>query len=497
MKHIERIFLGTIIIFIIFLSIFLGTRKTGYHVDEVWTFGLANNVGDIVPSLEYGKVYVADELYKDFVQVDSDHRFDYVNVWNNQSKDVHPPFYYILVHTICSIFPNTYNMWYGLAINLFWSVGILMLLYKLAKAITSNNIISLAIILIYGTTVAYFDTMLLIRMYAQFTFFTIALSYLFKKYWDRTLDKKFYVLLSAIAILGLFTHYYFLIYMFFISVAFAIHLFLEKKYIELKKCIFVALGDGLLYILAWYHILSHLFRGYRGKQAISAAFSFDDVFKKIIGIFHILNLEAFFGLLPLFMIITILLCFTYIKKRGAKYNFEVAMFLSGFFFVLVVGKVAPLTTARYIMPIVFISIIVAYLALNNFLAFWINKKASVYLTTIVFLVINFLNLYSRSFYVPNDYNSDTESALEKYLEDKECTIYINDTWECLYYFKQAQHAKSYTFVNPDTVDLLSSLGEGDILAADNSYSEIISKYVSADTVFESGDITFYEVNEVK
>ena len=87
--------------------------KQNYHVDDIYSLGLANNRGNIYIDIEDGHKYEpADEPYINYMTVDKNQRFDYGNVWKNQGADVHPVLYYILVHTICSLFPNTISKWY-------------------------------------------------------------------------------------------------------------------------------------------------------------------------------------------------------------------------------------------------------------------------------------------------------------------------------------------------------------------------------------------------
>ena len=60
-------------------------------------------------------------VYDDYMKVQNGQRFDYVNVWRNQTNDVHPPLYYALIHTICSVFPNKFSKWFAAGINVICS----------------------------------------------------------------------------------------------------------------------------------------------------------------------------------------------------------------------------------------------------------------------------------------------------------------------------------------------------------------------------------------
>ena len=212
MSRKERIALIALIIAIGCMVVFFGMRKANYNMDEVWNYGLANSTSGIVPDIEYGKVYEGYGPFASFMQVSKNDRFDYVNVWKNQANDVHPPLSYVFLHTVCSIFADSYSKWYGIGINMFWMVMILVVLYKLSKDILGSKLGAFGVAATYGTTVLFFDTIIFIRMYAQFTFFAILLAYVVKKYWQKELTRKFYFSAGAILILGVFTHYYFLIY---------------------------------------------------------------------------------------------------------------------------------------------------------------------------------------------------------------------------------------------------------------------------------------------
>ena len=44
-----------------------GTQKINYHVDEYYTYGLANNRGSIEPVLEDGKIYKGDTVFLNYL----------------------------------------------------------------------------------------------------------------------------------------------------------------------------------------------------------------------------------------------------------------------------------------------------------------------------------------------------------------------------------------------------------------------------------------------
>lgn len=93
------------------IAVWAVETKDYYDVDEVFTYGLSNH--QYVDTTEMrpieGQMYEpAGNAWYDYMVVHPDGRFDYANVWKNQREDVHPIFYYVLVHTISSFFPNQF-----------------------------------------------------------------------------------------------------------------------------------------------------------------------------------------------------------------------------------------------------------------------------------------------------------------------------------------------------------------------------------------------------
>ncbi len=492
----ESVLVAIIIIFVAAIALFFGSRKTDYYIDELWTYGLANNIGSINPDIEFGKEYSGMGPYEDFFVVKSGDGFNYVNVWQNQANDVHPPLYYVFVHTLCSLFPNTFSKWYGIAINLLWMIATSIMLYLLAKEITGSMIASAGIVLAYETSAIYINTLLFIRMYAQVTFFVIAFAYLFKKYWDKKLDKRFYIWFALIVILGMMTHYYFLIIAFALCVSLAIHLIYQKRFAELRTSVFVALGTGVLYLLCWYHFAGHLFRGYRGKEAISAALTFSGLADRIVRMISIINKEAFAGLMIFFVIA--LLMFIVIKafKKEKIFDYEAALFLSSLFYIFVGSKIAPMKDVRYVMPVMFALFIAGYNVILYLFKLRLSDKTAESIAIILFLILNCYNFESNGFYIKMDFYSQDKAELLSEIDGNNCIVYIDDLWESLYYYIPLQHSKTYTFVNSDNVEtVLDKQEENFILITKPWNIQTVPGELQLKEIYTNGQEAYYMVEK--
>ncbi|SDB29483.1 hypothetical protein SAMN02910298_01442 [Pseudobutyrivibrio sp. YE44] len=447
----EIIKLFSVILFLSVLVVFFGLRKQDFHVDEVWNYGLSNNISSIYPHIEYGKEYKGLGPFKDFVEVSKGEGFNYTNVWANQANDVHPPLYYCLFHTICSLFPNTFSIWYGIGLNMVFMALSIIVLYKLSKLIFKDDFSAFAVILAFGTTVSFLDTIIFIRMYAQFTLLAILFAYLIKIYWDKPLTKRFYLLAGLNLIVGVFTHYYFLIYGFFLCAVFCVNLIIKKSYIELRNSILTFVGSGILYILMWYHILSHIFRGSRGQDALSKAASISGL-KGIFIMFSIVNFYVFSGTFLLILICIAVIFFRRKKANQTIWCYETALFIVGLLYICVVGKVAPFESSRYIAAVGFIFMIIAVLAVQKFLSPKYKKATITKGLLIAFLVLNLLNFGYRGFYLPNDNYSPNRAELQEAIKDYKLVEYCDSDWEMLSAFTNLTNAKSYAFINKNDAD---------------------------------------------
>lgn len=65
------------------------SMKVNYYIDEIYTYGLSNYNGNgIDMEIEYDKTYTpGTSVYDDYMKVQNGQRFDYVNVWRNQTND--------------------------------------------------------------------------------------------------------------------------------------------------------------------------------------------------------------------------------------------------------------------------------------------------------------------------------------------------------------------------------------------------------------------------
>ncbi len=496
MKRIEKLFVGIIILLVGIFVIILGMKKVNYHCDEIWTYGLSNNIGGINPSFKIGTEYQGMGPFTEFTIVQEGEQFNYANTWENQAKDVHPPFYYLLIHTVCSIFKGRYSKWYGIGVNIFWMFFTMYFLYLLLREITGRKIVSFGMLFAVETSVIFLDTMLLIRMYAQFTFFVILLMYLFKKNWNKKPERQFLVKLGLTLFFGMLTHYYFLLIAFFMCLVYGIKMIMSKDSKSIRNYI-IALGvAGLFYGIVWYHILAHIFNGYRGKEAISKATSFGGLLSGVSEMLSILNGEAFAGLGGGFAIAIICYFIVKILRKQTKPSFEFWMFMCGVFYIVVVGKICPKITTRYIMPVGWIFIVATFLMIFYILQQIKAGKVAEYITIVMFCMLSIFNLSSRGFTVPMDYIDEKQIAAVEMAEGKEAVVFVDLKWKILYDFVILQNTKGYLFADKDNVmNIISDQSEDYILIVNlEEGRESVIQELDYELLYEDGMNYYYKVN---
>lgn len=280
--------------------LYYGQLKEGYHVDEVYSYGLANS--EYLPFMHFGESgydvkdwmleYGAGEsfsqlvsnlikdykilqecdfdlyssvIYRDYliaqansldtrtttwmsgkdylhyIGVSPENTFNYASVYYNQRGDVHPPFFYMVLHTVCSIFQGSFSKWYGLAVNILFMMLTLVVLYRMCGRYLGGKVLALCVAAVYGFSTGFVATAIFIRMYAIMTFMVVTSCYLHLQLAENhfKMNRRLLGKLALITFLGFYTHYYFVIYAIGIALVSCGWMLYKKK-----------LGDMVCYVLS-------------------------------------------------------------------------------------------------------------------------------------------------------------------------------------------------------------------------------------------------------
>lgn len=503
-KYRVKIVFGIFIILHILFAVYLGIQKINYHYDEYLTFSLANNsIGAL--DIENGKVYSGFSLYEDYLSVKNTERFDYKGVWKNQAADVHPPFYYVIIHTICSLFPGQFSKWFGIIPNIFFMISIDFLFFRLARSILKNDWLALVTTVAAGTSMLAMNMVIFIRMYEMMTFFVVGISLLFAVYYNKDRDWKFYTGCYLFAIGGTMTQYYFLIYLFFLCSFFAIRLLLQRKWKEILWFITAFAAAGASCILIFPAIVKQIFGGsIRGKQAFSAIQTFHNYDKYLEEYYDILNTNIFGGLFIWILLISVLLMIVMLYKKGWKScakgidTVPVMLLSAGILYILLIAKIAPYRTMRYVMPIGWIFILFSvwflYKSVTNIVNIsHLNRLSGGILVMLLFIAVNALG--KSEWRYQYDYANSAEyfDIAEEYSDCSVIYVYkIRSRTVCN--AGELKRYKDYVFTKSKGLkELVEKTEESPVLIyIANNYdeNEIIDTVLEADSHFEKADFLF-------
>lgn len=364
-NKVSGIVLAVIIAVSLCASCFFMNTKQGYHEDELLNYNLADSpdllLEDSVKNeLSSGKALTPEEI-KSYLSVSDENRFDYGMVYQNQIIDrVHPPFYYSLVNTVCSFFPNTFNKWLGFVVNIVMMAAALVLLFRIGKRVTDNNLYALIAVGGYALSIACVTTTIYLRMYATLTFFVLAFLAVTLRIYDRKNNVKIFdlILMLVTVIPGVLTQYYFVVFAGLIGLVFLIFSIKDKHIKTLVKYIITAVIGAGIALAVYPNMLMQVLgsdRGVGSTGSISVDFItiLTYVGYKLITYVEVLSKDMFLGRIWLFVIcaVSVVAAFVYFRLIKKQKTPRKAWFLivPGVFYFIGIALISPFNSDRYVM----------------------------------------------------------------------------------------------------------------------------------------------------
>ncbi|MEE0957990.1 MAG: hypothetical protein UH734_07935 [Ruminococcus sp.] len=391
------------------VSCLMMNTKQGYHEDELLNYNLANSpellLEDSVKAKMSDGTPLKAEDFNSYLAVGNDHRFDYGMVYQNQIVDgVHPPFYYWLVHTVCSFFPGVFNKWLGFIVNLVMMAAALVLLFRVGKRVTDNNLYALIAVGGYALSIACITTTIYLRMYATLTFFVLAFLAVTLRIYDRRNQVRIFdlILLLVTVTLGVLTQYYFVVFAGLIGFVFLIFSIKDKNIKTLIKYIITALIGAGIALAVYPNMIMQVLGSDRGVGSTgSIDIDFITILTyvgyKLLTYVQVLSKDMFLGQPWLFALCALAMLgfgvyFRFVKKQKMPRK---AWFLivPGVFYFMGIALISPFNSDRYVMasmPMLSMIFVFGFIRIFNLIP---NKKlhiilpASVLLASILGLVI--------------------------------------------------------------------------------------------------------------
>ena len=472
MKYLkENKFIILTIVILCGLMFYFINQKQGFHEDEIFSYGssnykydnvyrwfgyaeanqdilykqvltgdLSNRINNLIKYKTNIEQFNKDEIlskeiptwkYKnealEYLAIQKEDIFNYFSVYQNQARDVHPPFFYYLVHLTSTLFYNNFTKYIIFSINLVFFIGVLLIVKKIIESLNHKELVIPTMIL-YGASMGCINTVMFQRMYMMVTFFSILYLYFIIKFIkdDFKIKDKFWFILTII--LGFLTQYYFCIYIVLIFIILSIYLLLTKKYKKWFDFLKLHVIAALIGIVIYPFCIEDIFFSYRGLGSSEAK---TKTFLESLQYYgnQLINLFGLKNIIYLLIIGLIIAVIHKINKKeilNNKLNI-IIIFVPIILFIMVISKIAPFLgenyTSRYMM-LLFPVISIAILYILTFL--FDNKKTIFIIGLSISLLLSINGLFNNTpVYLYKDYEKAMELAKEN--NDK-YFVYVFDNY---------------------------------------------------------------------
>jgi len=481
---------------LLLVMIFAISIKKNYQMDEIYSYGLANNVGHTAMHPEFAPYTYENpaDAFLEYMVVEEGEPFSIKNVWYNQERESSPPFYYLAVYLVCFWFGERFTRWTAATVNLVFIVFALAMFRKILKHFGIKekelNLFSLFFII----SPAIINNVVLFRMYTMFLFEVLFLTYLILHYRKKE-NWKFYVLMIFGSVLGVLTHYYMIFFVFFLSLFYGISLLLDKAWKKAGTFILsMGMAGGLAYLI-FPGMIHHLFTAGRGAEGIeNLQGGFQEHMEHLKKYLDILNREFFGYRFNLFVILIFCLIVLgiIIRRKEVKsfikssINMDklwdvIILVVPSICYIIMIAKVAPYRVDRYVMGTFGLLIIIFLLSVKKILEFCFANKQIV--KNIVMIVVCLATLVSinREFKISYLYLADEEflNTMESY-SDVDALCVTSEGWRVSGNFNDMIRLNSLTFFRNeiDTLAYMENLNKKEeyiLYVVDNESEPIIER----------------------
>lgn len=387
---------------IMLFAIIMCAAKQGYHMDELWSYGLANSY--YMPAVNHENRLseeVNGKFFHDYITVNSGEEHCYDSVLYNLRYDTHPPLSFLLLHCVSSLFPDKFSKWYALGTNLICYLILLIALYLLAKAVNKNNCSAILICLAYGISAAGINTVTYARMYCMVTMLLVLWTYIFvRMVIADNIRTSELIAFAVISFMGFMTQYFFILYAAICIFTFAIAAIVKKQFFRIIKLLVPAAIGIIAGFIVFDSTYQHLFKnnssGVNWLSTLSVT-ALTEYIKYVLLFCREMDRQLF-GYLGQFLIIVIAVILYKNKvklKSCLKLNNRAVAVISmmagaaGYF--IIVSKVAPYREGRYLFMIYPIIVLLIITAMDKTFAICecrINTKKCLCIFTIIMALIS-------------------------------------------------------------------------------------------------------------
>lgn len=436
--------------------------KTNYHVDEILSYGLANNDGWFVITTDT-RVVPAGAIISEYMDADGD--INLHNVWKNQAKDVHPPLYYLLLHLICSAFPNSVSMRYAGGINIAFALLSLLFMRKIAALFIDRKAIIDLLSIAFISSAGILSGMTFLRMYVMAMALVTILAYYFLNKSESNLSLYDWLLIFGVSVAGALTHYYCTVYIIFLSITMFVYYLYRRRFRNLiYLCLTMGCAAGLSYFI-FPDMIKHVMESNRGEESITNLKNIEDYPERLRVFMGIIDEELFGKLLVYAICIVVVFLIWSIINDGllmTMHNLKevllhdnritsektikyVVLFIPVTAYYFCVSKIAVYETNRYLYPVYVLVFVGIFCLLFNVLELLYKyRQAAFALCICIALVTCGSWKYTQWVYLGNDSKSALMEA-ERYGRFEGLCIY-DESWKVLPSYVEISKFSSMIFV---------------------------------------------------
>ena len=351
-------------------------QKQGFHYDENYSYYSSNVTYGLNPP--DGDWLSGSTITEEFC-ITPGMGFNFPLVAQMQSFDVHPPVYYFLLNIICSLSSGIFSKWQGLILNLIFFVISELLIIAIANKVgNKNKAITWFSLALFGFSPAIISGITFIRMYMLLTSECMALILIhmnmltdIKNNSSLSRFVKYFIQIAVTVYIGFLTHYYFAVFAFFVAAFTTLYLFFSKNTRKTSYIYAITVIAGLLSaVLSYPASLRHIFRGYRGTEAMGAFFDMNNLSDRM-GLF--VGLIDDYVLNRTFYILLLIILLAYVQARFMNKRVSPNLcfglsFITAVGYFAIVMKTALMNyeeAVRYEMPIYGLLIILIVVSLYS------------------------------------------------------------------------------------------------------------------------------------
>ena len=267
-----KIRLSLIIGLAIFMQLLNFSLKEIYHIDELFSYGLANGENGVYlfkDASEIDNKLLKGEFFENYLTRSPNS--SYKKMWDNLKYDNHMPLYFVLLHTISNFFPPVFTPYPGIILNVITLLLLLIIFYKLSNLIFKDKEIALASTSLFAFSESILFLAIFIRMYLVQTLCATTLLYYTIKLISNNKEAniKTLCIISILSTLTILSHYYSIIFCFILTLSSSLVLLKNKQYkIILQYGLCMLISIIIAYII-YPEMLIVGTKGERGGQVVS------------------------------------------------------------------------------------------------------------------------------------------------------------------------------------------------------------------------------------